>query len=111
MATSDSSDRRQLLQQAEKILLHPIYPHLISYCPTMDLIAVVTDEENLDVYRINGQRAFGLKRKNDDVTVDALQWEFNGKNIAVSWSDGYTDLVSAETGKVNHKDLMLPANS
>lgn len=74
----------------------------------MDLIAVVTDEENLDVYRLNGQLAFSLKRKSEDVTVDALQWEFNGKSIAVSWSDGSTDLVNAETGKVAHKDLMLP---
>lgn len=111
MATKESKPGRQLLQQAEKILLHPIHPHLISYCPTMDLIAVVTDEENLDVYRINGQRAFGMKRKSEDVTVDALQWEFNGKNIAVSWSDGSTDLVSAETGKVSHKDLMLPTDA
>ena len=109
MATAESKNQRQLLQQAEKILLHPIRPHLITYCPTMDLIAVVTDEENLDVYRINGQRAFGLKRKSEDVSVDALQWEFNGKSIAVSWSDGSTDLVNAETGKTSHKDLMLPS--
>ncbi|KAG9191539.1 hypothetical protein G6011_10273 [Alternaria panax] len=108
MAMTDSGDDRQLLQQAEKILLHPIHPHLISYCPTMDLIALVTDEENLDVYRINGQRAFGLKRKREDLCVEALQWEFNGKSIAVSWSDGSTDLVSAETGKVTHKDVVLP---
>ncbi|KAL6707472.1 hypothetical protein ACN47E_004042 [Coniothyrium glycines] len=111
MAATDMDKTRQLLEQAEKILLHPIHPHLIAYCPTMDLIAVVTDEENLDVYRINGQRAFGLKRKSEDVTVDALQWEFNGKSIAVSWSDGSTDLVSAETGKVTHKDVMLPSTA
>jgi hypothetical protein len=109
MASTDPKKRRQLLQQSEKILLHPIHPHLFTYCPTMDLIAIVTDEENLDVYRINGQLAFSLKRKSEDVTVDALQWEFNGKSIAVSWSDGSTDLVNAETGKVAHKDLMLPA--
>ena len=111
MATTEPSRVRQLLQQAEKILLHPIHPHLITYNPTMDLIAVVTDEENLDVYRINGQRAFGLKRKSEDVKVDQLQWEFNGKSIAVSWSDGSTDLVSAETGKITHKDAMLPTIS
>lgn len=111
MAASESKMGRQLLLQAEKILLHPIHPHLISYCPTMDLIAVVTDEENLDVFRINGQRAFGLKRKSEDVTVDVIQWEFNGKSIAVSWSDGSTDLVNAETGKVSHKNLMLPSDS
>lgn len=109
MAAPEAPRQRQLLQQAEKILLHPIHPHLITYCPTMDLIAVVTDEENLDVYRINGQRAFGLKRKSEDVSVDALQWEFNGKSIAVSWSDGSTDLVNAETGKASHKNLMLPS--
>src|SRR4051812_10193602 len=108
MATASLHRERQLLQQAEKILLRPIHPHLISYCPTMDLIAVVTDEENLDVYRINGQRAFGLKRKDEDLNIIALQWEFNGKSIAVSWSDGSTDLVSAETGKITHKDVMLP---
>jgi anaphase-promoting complex subunit 4 len=108
MAATESKKQRQLLQQSEKILLHPIHPHLIAYCPSMDLVAIVTDEENLDVYRINGQRAFGLKRKSEDVNVDALQWEFNGKSIAVSWSDGSTDLVNAETGKVSHKDLMLP---
>jgi anaphase-promoting complex subunit 4 len=108
MAKTSDTKQRQLLQQAEKILLHPIHAHLIAYCPTMDLIAIVTDEENLDVYKINGQKAFGLKRKSEDVNVDALQWEFNGKSIAVSWSDGSTDLVNAETGKISHKDLMLP---
>jgi hypothetical protein len=108
MTNPGPAKERQLLQQAEKILLHPVHPHLISYCPSMDLIAVVTDEESLDVYRINGQRAFGLKRKSGDMRVDAIQWQFNGKSIAVSWSDGSTDLISAETGKITHKDVMLP---
>ncbi|KAJ4988520.1 anaphase-promoting complex component Cut20/Apc4 [Stagonosporopsis vannaccii] len=104
----ETSDAPMLLQQAEKVLLHPVHPHLIAYCPTMDLVAVVTTEENLDVYRINGQRAFGLKRKRDDLVVDTIKWEFNGKSIAVSWSDGKTDLVSSETGKAGLKDLGLP---
>ncbi|ORY05896.1 anaphase-promoting complex, cyclosome, subunit 4-domain-containing protein [Clohesyomyces aquaticus] len=98
----------KLLQQAEKILLRPIHPHLISYCPSMDLIAIVTDEENLDVYRINGQRAFGLKRNNDTVSVDAIAWKFNGQSIAVAWSNGFVDVLSAETGKVLHKDVAPP---
>lgn len=104
----EESGAPTLLQQSEKILLHAIHPHLIEYCPTMDLIAVVTTEENLDVYRINGQRAFGLKRKSEDVSIDTIKWEFNGKSIAVSWSDGKTDLVSSETGRVGLKDLHLP---
>ncbi|KAF2737222.1 hypothetical protein EJ04DRAFT_488639 [Polyplosphaeria fusca] len=101
----------KLLQQAEKILLHSIHPHLIAYCPTMDLIALVTDEENLDVYRINGQRAFGLRRKMSSVSVDCICWEFNGQALAISWSDGFTDILSAETGKVIHKDLASPPSA
>jgi anaphase-promoting complex subunit 4 len=97
----------KLLQQAEKILLRPIHAHLISYCPTMDLIALVTDEENLDVYRINGQRAFGLKRKNEDETVDAIAWQGNGASVAVAWSGGRVDVVACETGKVVHRDVRL----
>ena len=97
----------KLLQQAEKILLHPIHAHLISYCPTMDLMALVTDEENLDVYRINGQRAFGLKRKSEDETIEAVTWQGNGASIAVAWSGGSVDVVGCETGKVVHRDIRL----
>lgn len=108
MTTTGSHNGPTLLQQAEKLLLQPIHRNLISYCPTMDLIAVVTDEENLDVYRINGQRAFGLKRKSEDESVDAICWQFNGLAIAISWSDGCTDIVSSETGKVVHRDVPPP---
>ncbi|KAJ4360137.1 uncharacterized protein N0V89_000697 [Didymosphaeria variabile] len=99
----------KLLQQAEKILLHPIHPQLISYCPTMDLIALVTDEENLDVYRVNGQKAFGVKRKSDDITVETLKWQWNGAGLAVAWSDGCVDVLGVETGKVVHGNVKLPA--
>ncbi|GME25043.1 Anaphase-promoting complex component cut20 apc4 [Neofusicoccum parvum] len=88
-----------LMLQAEKALPQPIHPNLISYCPTMDLIAVVTREENLDVYRLNGQRAFGLKRKSFESKVDSICWKFNGQHIAVAWDDGSVDIVSSETGK------------
>ncbi|CAI6336371.1 unnamed protein product [Periconia digitata] len=97
----------QLLQQSEKILLHTIHAHLISYCPTMDLIAIVSSEENLDVYRINGQRAFGLKRKSEDVHVMTVCWQWNGAAIGVCWSDGAVDVVAVETGKVVHPDIKL----
>lgn len=101
----------RLLQQAEKILLRPIHPHLISYCPTMDLIALVTDEENLDVYRINGQRAFGLKHKSEDVVIEALRWQWNGAGLAVAWSDGSVDIVGTETGKVVHGNVKLAGDA
>ncbi|KAL1592388.1 hypothetical protein SLS60_011467 [Paraconiothyrium brasiliense] len=109
MATMDAPAGPKLLQQAEKILLHPIHPQLITYCPTMDLIALVTDEENVDVYRVNGQKAFGLKRKSEDITVETLRWQWNGAGLAVAWSDGCVDVLGVETGKVVHGNVKLPA--
>ncbi|KKY15854.1 putative anaphase-promoting complex component cut20 [Diplodia seriata] len=88
-----------LMLQAEKALPQPVRPRLISYCPTMDLVAVITQEETLDVYRLNGQRAFGLKRKTLESKVDSMCWKFNGQHIAVAWDDGSVDIVSSETGK------------
>ena len=71
-----------LLLHNEKLLLQPAHERFVACCPTMDLIAVVNQEERLDVYRFNGQRAFGLQRRNADATVQSLSWKFNGeKNL------------------------------
>lgn len=78
--TMEPSEAPSLMLQAEKALPQPIHPRLISYCPTMDLVAVVSQEETLDVYRFNGQRAFGLKRKSFESKVDSICWKFNGKH-------------------------------
>lgn len=75
----------------------------------MDLIALVTEEENVDVYRHNGQRAFGLKRKSEDVTVETLTWQWNGTGLAIAWSDGVVDILGVETGKVLHGNVELVA--
>ena len=99
----------QLLQQSEKILLHPLRPHLISFCPTMDLVALVTAEENVDVYRINGQRAFGLKRRGEELQVRTMAWQWNGMGLAVAWSDGAVDVLGVETGRVVHGGVRIEA--
>ncbi|KAF1811483.1 hypothetical protein P152DRAFT_515037 [Eremomyces bilateralis CBS 781.70] len=89
-----------LLLQAEKTLARQLRANLVSCCPTMDLVAVVTQDEQLEVYRFNGQKAFGLHRRNPDTTVQSICWKFNGQYIAVGWRDGTVDVVSAESGKV-----------
>lgn len=73
-----STDTASLLLQAEKALPGPIRPELLTYCPTMDMIAVVTEEQVLDVYRLDGQKAFTRKRKGDDLVVESVCWKFNG---------------------------------
>ncbi|KAK8182382.1 anaphase-promoting complex, cyclosome, subunit 4-domain-containing protein [Phyllosticta citribraziliensis] len=75
----------------------------------MDLVAVVTKDENIDVYRLNGQRAFGLKRKMGSA-VESICWKFNGQHLAVAWDDGSIDIVSSETGKTV-KQVLREASS
>jgi len=76
---SSESTGPKLLQQAEKVLLQAINPDLMAYCPTMDLLAVATEEHNLEVYRINGQMAFRVARKNSKTKIDFACWKFNGE--------------------------------
>jgi anaphase-promoting complex subunit 4 len=53
----------------------------------MDLIALATDDDELRVFRLNGQRVFGSSFKGDpylgedeeDGEVRALAWKGNGK--------------------------------
>jgi anaphase-promoting complex subunit 4 len=54
----------------------------MSFCPTMDLLAVVTIEERVEVYRLSGQRAFGLQRKIQGVKVESMCWKYNGRLLS-----------------------------
>ena len=64
-----------------KGLALPARPGLVAYCPTMDLVAVVSEEEHVDVYRVlGGQRVFGFKRKSAESAVTAVAWKYNGES-------------------------------
>jgi hypothetical protein len=66
---------------ASRALSQPIHSHLMAFCPTMDLLAVVTHEERVEVHRLNGQRAFGLQRKSQSIKVESLCWKYNGTGL------------------------------
>jgi anaphase-promoting complex subunit 4 len=67
--------------QSEKALPYTIKPHPLAYCPRTDLLAVVTQDEVIEVYRIGGQRAFVVKRKSPSTVIVGLEWIRDG------WSD------------------------
>ncbi|KAG9627665.1 hypothetical protein KCV04_g11363, partial [Aureobasidium melanogenum] len=86
--------------QSEKSLSYTIKPHLLAYCPRTDLLAIVTQDEVIEVYRIGGQRAFVVKRKTPSTTIVGLEWIRDGKCLAVALNTGFVDIVSGETGKI-----------
>ena len=66
-------------------------PELLSYCPSMDLLAVATVDEHLHVYRLNGQKVFTVvSRKIKKITQ--LTWKPNGQSLP--YSDHTTTLLN-----------------
>lgn len=92
MAADDDSQVlqqwRQLSLVAEKILPAKCKAGSLAYCPTMDLIALVTEDEVLHVFRLNGQRVFGGHLGGDPYTDQDGHLEIRGltwKNNGISW--------------------------
>ena len=80
MRNMDEIEDIALPKWTEKIFPHHFRENLLAYCPTMGLIAVVTLEDHVEIYRVaNGQYAFGLKRNSPKLSVDAISWKYNGK--------------------------------
>ncbi|KAJ5161911.1 Anaphase-promoting complex subunit 4 [Penicillium capsulatum] len=104
------ADAPQLTPVSEKALPAKCKPSTLAYCPTMDLIALSTDDDELRVFRLNGQRVFGGSFKGDpylgeseeDGEVRALAWKGNGRLLAVACGDGSLRVISAYNGKTVH---------
>lgn len=85
-ASQSTRHEPQLSPIAEKSLPAKCKPGSLTYCPTMDLIALVTDDDELCVFRLNGQRVFGGSFKGDpylgedeaDGEIRGLAWKNNG---------------------------------
>ncbi|KAG4426231.1 hypothetical protein IFR04_000697 [Cadophora malorum] len=85
---------------SEKALHHAADPGLIAYCPSMDLLALATTDQQVFIYRLNGQRVYGAVQKSDKLRVESIRWKPNGQLLAIAWSDGSVRLVSPESSKI-----------
>ncbi|TAQ87852.1 hypothetical protein B7494_g3813 [Chlorociboria aeruginascens] len=103
----------------EKTLHQPANARLITYCPSMDLLALGSTDHQILIYRLNGQRVYGAAQKSGALGVESLCWKPNGKFLletyvtlterstgqllAVAWADGTVRLVGAESSKTVHQ--------
>ncbi|KAF7595337.1 hypothetical protein BBP40_006586 [Aspergillus hancockii] len=100
----------QLTPVGEKSLPAKCKANTLKYCPTMDLVSLVTEDDELRVFRLNGQRAFGGSFKGDpSLDEDAgggeirkLMWKSNGHHLAVACADNTIRIISAYSGKTVH---------
>lgn len=103
---------------AEKVVQPAINTDRVAYCPTMDLIAISTVDSQTHVFRLNGQKVFGVPNQQESCRVGQLRWKPNGMNIdlqirnisehhagqilAVALDSHYLSLTNAQTGKQVH---------
>lgn len=64
---------------AEKMVQPAVQGGLLSYCPTMDLIAMATVDGQTHVFRLNGQKVFGTSSKALQNSINMIRWKPNGK--------------------------------
>ncbi|KAH8434213.1 putative anaphase-promoting complex component Cut20/Apc4 [Aspergillus melleus] len=100
----------QLPPVGEKLLPAKCKPGTLTYCPTMDLIALVTEDDELSVFRLNGQKVLGGSFKGDPYLdeddgrgeIRALTWKNNGYLLAVACADNTIRVISSYSGKTVH---------
>lgn len=64
---------------AEKIIPQPVDSDQLAYCPTMDLLAVGSKDDQVHVFRLNGQRVFGASSGKLALQIRRLRWKPTGE--------------------------------
>jgi anaphase-promoting complex subunit 4 len=96
----------------QKYLPSRCRPGTLSYCPTMDMVAVVTvldlpgdeprTEERLSVWRLNGQQVFAWDAPGG-LRIPFVRWKMDGRLLALGTSDRLLRLLNVmNAGKMVH---------
>lgn len=72
---------------AEKLVQPAINTNHVACCPTTDLIALGTIDEKVHVFRLNGQKVFGVVSKQPEAKISQIKWKPNGELQICSTSD------------------------
>ena len=93
----------------EKVVQPAIDPRHAAYCPTMDLIALSTVDGQTHVYRLNGQKVFGVPNKEEPGRVSQIRWKPNGMKVYACKFEISTNLRAGQVLAValNNHDLFL----
>ncbi|CCE79953.1 Piso0_003046 [Millerozyma farinosa CBS 7064] len=71
--------------------------NILSWCPTMDLIAVSMNRMSVWVFRLTGERIYSVNTKS---VIVSLVWNPSGKYFAVSGQDGLCKIYDSNSGQL-----------
>jgi hypothetical protein len=69
---------------------------LAQWCPTMDLLALLTADGHLHLHRLNWQRLWWISPES---SITSLAWRPDGKQLAVGLQDGSLLILNTEDGE------------
>ena len=69
-----------------------------SWCPTMDIVVLVTADGQLQLFRLNWERLWSLETKQTGSSITSLEWSPLGKHVAYGDEDGNVVVLAAEDG-------------
>lgn len=87
----------------EKSSSSPIRKSLLEWCPTMDLLAMISDSDEVILNRLSGQRVWSIIPsipKDTKTSPCKLTWRPDGKVLVVGFDNGDTHFVDVNDGKV-----------
>ncbi|GAB4814517.1 hypothetical protein N2152v2_001563 [Parachlorella kessleri] len=85
---------------------------LATWCPSMDLLALVTVDGQLHVHRLNWQRLWWTAPEAPITGKrEALAWHPDGKQLAAGLEDGTLLLLNTEDGEVLRSSQLLKGTS
>lgn len=71
--------------------------NILSWCPTMDLIAISMNRMSVWVFRLTGERIYSVNTKS---AIVSLVWNPSGKYFAVSGQDGLCKIYDSNSGQL-----------
>lgn len=71
--------------------------NILSWCPTMDLLAVSMNKMSIWVFRLNGERIYSL---NNRAPILDISWNPDGKYFCLSGADGYCKIYDSCSGNL-----------
>lgn len=75
------------------------------WCPTMDLLMLCTEDDQLALHRLNWQRLWVVQ---PEASVCSATWSSDGKMLAIGGTDGRIALVDSEQGDALRLHAALP---
>ncbi|XXG96668.1 hypothetical protein Hte_002958 [Hypoxylon texense] len=76
---------------------------LLTYNPSVELVAGTAGPQTLQIWRSNGQVVTKSSQRGEKDSVETLRWKADGQFLAVGWSDGVVRLMGLETNKAVHQ--------